>query len=222
MFDLDLAVGEWRGRMARSRVLTRDDLDELEDHLRAAYDLEMHLTPALTPADAFDRARALIGGAETLAGEFAKVGGRVWRKLLHGAWAVFGVSWLLPVHRHGITVLDLDLSEGLLPGIQALHVAMSDPSQPVGLLSGLTNLIVLATLWRIGDAGRSRVAALSALLFAGAVLNGWWFASSEPRGDLLAGYYAWVSSFALAGAGLALRARTLPASEPDRLAAAPE
>ena len=32
----------------------------------------------------------------------------------------------------------------------------------------------------------------------------------DSASDLFAGYYAWVASFGLAGAGLALRARDLP------------
>lgn len=221
MFDLDAAVGEWRAGMRRGRVLTSEDLDELEDHLRAAYEVELHLEPSLLPSRAFARAQVTLGLPNELAGEFAKVAGRGWRRLLTAAWVTFGASWLLPVHRHGISLTDVDWGEGLLPGIQALWLALSDPGEPMAMLSGLTNLFMLATVMKIAEAGRSRVAGLAFLLLAGVVVNGWWLLAMEPHSDLLAGYWAWMSSFAMAGGALALRARVLPEETPGALAAAP-
>lgn len=210
MFDLDAAVGGWRARFARDRSFSVFDLDELEDHLRAAYEVELHLDPGLAPAVAFEQARAVLGEPEVLAGEFDKVGGKVWRWLLRAGWAAFAVSWLLPVHRFGNTLLELEWKDGVFPGVEALLLALTGLSGPVGVMSGLTNLAMAATFWRISDAGRPRVIRLTALLLASVVLNLWWVVWADSPSDLLAGYWAWTTSFAIAGAGLLLRARALP------------
>jgi hypothetical protein len=131
------------------------------------------------------------------------------------------VSWFLPVHRFGTTLLEFDVKAGLLPGIEALLVALTGGGGPVGVASALTNLLMAATFWRIPDAGRHRVGALAALLLASVVLNLWWLVSADYTGELLAGYWAWTASFGVAGAGLALRARALPESPSRDLIVAP-
>ena len=220
MFDLDAAVGAWRARFARDRSFSTFDLDELEDHLRAAYEVELHLDPGLAPAAAFEQARSVLGEPEDLAGEFAKVGGKLWRWLLRAGWAVFAVSWLLPVHRFGNTLLDMEWKDGVLPGAEALLLGLTGLGGPVGVMSALTNLAMAATFWRISDAGRHRVAAMAALLLAGVVLNLSWVVWADQPSDLLAGYWAWTASFGVAGAGLLLRARALPEPSPRDLLAA--
>jgi len=123
---------------------------------------------------------------------------------------MFAVSWFLPVHRGGITLADLDWGEGLLPGVQALLVAFDYGESFFGVASALTNLLMVATFWRISDAGRPRATLSAAFLIAAMALNLWWLVEADPANDLLAGYYAWAASFGVAGSGLLLRARALP------------
>lgn len=215
MFDLDTAVLRWRRAFAGERSFSTDDLDELEDHLRAAYELELELSPGLAPARAFSHAVESLGGADTLSAEFAKVAGGWWRRLLRAGRLAYGLSFLLPVARYGITLPALDFHEGGLPGIQAFLVALRS-GDPVAIASALTNAAMLVTFWRMEDAGRRRVALLAALLGACALLNLSWLALARPASDLLAGYYAWLASFAVTSGALALRARTLPPPETGR------
>ncbi len=210
MFDLDRAVQSWRWAFARERSFSTDDLDELEDHLRTAYELELELSPGLAPARAFAHACESLGRADALSGEFAKVAGRWWRRLLRVGHLAYGLSFLLPVARYGVTLSDWNLHQGGLPGIQAILVALA--SGPVAAASALTNAAMLLTFWRIGNAGRRRVSWLAVLLGACAVLNLWWLALTRPTSDLFAGYYVWLGSFALTSAALAVRARALPAN----------
>ena len=222
MFDLDAAVRGWRAGFARERSFTNADLDELEDHLRAAYEVELHLDPGLAPAAAFEQARSVLGEPRALRGEFAKVEGRAWRWLLRAGWAAFALSWLLPVHRFGTNLLEWDLRAGLFPGVEALLVALTPGGGPFPVMSALTNVAMAATFWRISDAGRDRLTALGGLLLAAVVLNLWWVAAwADSPADLLAGYWAWTASFGTAGSGLLLRARTLPEPAPRDALAAP-
>lgn len=218
MFDFDAAVRDWRTRFASARAFSTTDLDELEDHLRAAYEVELHLNPALVPAEAFEQARAVIGEPTDLSGEFAKVEGKLWRRLLTAGWVMFAVSWFLPVHRYG---MDLPELKGLvLPGIEALWVALTNGGGPVRVLSALTNLLMAATFWRIRDAGHHRVGVLAGLVLGSVVLNLCWLFLVDEPSDLLAGYYAWTASFGVVGTALALRARALPDPQPRDLIAA--
>ena len=212
MFDLDGALRGWRAAFVRDRSFAVSDLDELEDHLRAAYEVELYLDPRLVPAEAFERARAGLGAPADLSGEFAKVEGKAWRRLLTAGWVMFAVSWFLPVHHYGITLGQTDVHEGILPGFQAFLLALQGAGGPVGVLSALTNLAMAATFWRIRDAGRSRVAVLAALLLTSVALNLFWLFWADQPSDLLAGYYAWTGSFGIVGSGLLLRARALPES----------
>lgn len=211
MFDLDEAVGDWRRTFARARSFSRWDLDELEDHLRAAYEVELVLDPDLEPERAFGYAVATLGTPTELSVEFAKVEGRGWRRLVRVGWLVFAISFFLPVARYGITLGDADFQEGLLPGIQALLLAFGGWGGAIGVLSGLTNLLMGATLWRISDAGPKRTRLLAWLMTLGAVLNTCWLVLTDDRSGLFVGYYAWLASFGAVASGLWMRARALPA-----------
>lgn len=217
MFDLDGAVHAWRREFARERSFATNDLDELEDHLRAAYEVELDLNPALTPARAFAHACETLGTVDTLSSEFAKVEGKGWRRLLRAGWLVYAIAFFLPVIDGGITLGQGNFHEGLLPGIQALLTAFR--CGPVGIASALTNLVMLATFHRISDAGRDRAWLLAALTMAAMVLNLWWLFEVDPVSDLSAGYYAWLASFGIAGFGLAMRARALPGGSTELIAA---
>lgn len=213
MFDLDGAVHAWRREFARERSFATSDLDELEDHLRAAYDVELDLNPGLAPARAFAHACETLGTVDTLSCEFAKVEGKGWRRLLRAGWLVYAVAFFLPVARYGITLGQGDFHEGLLPGFQAFLVAITGDGGVVGILSALTNLVMLTTFLtfrRISDAGRDRVWLLTALMLVATILNLWWLFEVDPVSELYVGYYAWLASFGIAGTGLAMRARALP------------
>ncbi|MGD8278685.1 MAG: hypothetical protein PVH00_11690, partial [Gemmatimonadota bacterium] len=123
-FDLEEAVREWRRGFVKERSFSRHDLDELEDHLRAAYEVELCLSPVALPERAFRDACATLGTAGALSDEFAKVGGRSWRRLLRVGWLLFAVSFFLPAARYGITLGDVSIGDGLLPGMQALLLAV--------------------------------------------------------------------------------------------------
>lgn len=212
MFDLDGAVREWRREFANERSFSRHDLDELEDHLRAAYEVELVLNPAAAPARAFAGACETLGTAGALSEEFAKVGGRTWRRVLNAGWLLFAVSFFLPVARHGIRLVG-NFGDGLLPGIQALILAVGGFAGTLGVASGLTNLVMAATFWRIGDAGRIRVRVLALLMTLAVVLNLCWLVLGDDPSGLYAGYFAWLGSFGVVGTGLWLRSRLLPARD---------
>ncbi|MCG6989840.1 MAG: hypothetical protein LJF06_16895 [Gemmatimonadetes bacterium] len=209
MFDLDGAVQAWRRQFARERSFATRDLDELEDHLRAAYEVELDLSPGLAPARAFAHACETLGTVDTLSREFAKVEGKGWRRLLRAGWLVYAIAFFLPVIDGGITLGQGDFHEGLLPGIQALLTAFRWGGA-FGIASALTNLVMLATFHRISDAGRDRTWLLTALAMAAMVFNLWWLFEVGHVSDLYPGYYAWLASFGIAGTGLAMRARALP------------
>lgn len=210
MFDLDGALYAWRSSFAKERAFTTADLDELEDHLRAAYEVELHLDPGLTPARAFAHACESLGTATDLSGEFAKVEGKAWRRLVRTGWVVYILAFFLPVARYGITLGQGDFHDGLLPGIEAFLLALKGAGGVAGIFSALTNLVMISTFRRISDAGRSRVGLLAALVLAATALNLWWLFAVDQVSDLYAGYYAWLASFELVGTGLLLRARALP------------
>jgi hypothetical protein len=209
MFDLDDAVREWRREFRRERAFSTRDLDELEDHLRAAYEVELHLNPGLAPARAFTEACEVLGTPETLSGEFAKVEGKAWRRLLRLGWVAYAVAYFLPVVRYGHTFKDIFI-HGDLPGFEAVWLALTGAGGVVGILSALTNAAMLATLWKISDAGRNRTWLLTVLMMSATILNLCWLFIVDTPADLFAGYYTWLASFGVAGAGLALRARSLP------------
>jgi hypothetical protein len=210
MFDLDGAVQAWRRQFGRERSFATRDLDELEDHLRAAYEVELDLSPGLAPARAFAHACETLGTVDTLSREFAKVEGRAWRRLLRAGWLVYALAFFLPVARYGISLREVNLHEGLLPGVEAFLLALKGAGGVVGILSALTNFVMITTFRRISDAGHDRVWLLTVLMLVAMVLNLWWLFEVDHVSDLYAGYYAWLASFGIAGAGLAMRARALP------------
>src|ERR1041385_3277057 len=69
MFDLNQAIANWRRELAARGISSRDQLDELECHLRD--DLLEQLGPQSEPA--FEAAVRRLGTPEALRAEFAKV-----------------------------------------------------------------------------------------------------------------------------------------------------
>jgi hypothetical protein len=70
MFDLEQAVADWRQQMAESGLRQPELLDELESHLRDAF--ESQVRSGLGPQQAFDAAIQSVGQANLLKHEFAK------------------------------------------------------------------------------------------------------------------------------------------------------
>lgn len=206
MFDLDAAIHTWRVDLANRRSLSQSDLDELEDHLRCVYDAMIELDSA--PEEAWACAREGVGAPEALSAEFRKVDGVAWRRLLKLGWVMFALAFFLPVHRYGDTLFHTSLSDGLLPGIQAFLVALFQDGT-LGAASALTNFVMLATMWRIGDRARPALLALAGATGVAFFLNIVWMTSDLT--DLRPGYFLWWVSFGLVAAGLALRARDVAA-----------
>jgi hypothetical protein len=88
-FDLNAAIQRWRAGLAESSSFSKDDLDELESHVRDS--VELLRTPSLSEEEAFLIAIRRTGPQEQLATEFATVnGGSVWWNRL--LWMTIG--WL--------------------------------------------------------------------------------------------------------------------------------
>lgn len=70
-FDLDRAVASWRQRMRAAHALLKDDLDELESHIRDHVD-EL-VAEGASPRDAFFAATARVGSTGEVEREYRKV-----------------------------------------------------------------------------------------------------------------------------------------------------
>ena len=136
------------------------------------------------------------------------------RALVWVVGLVYATAWFVQVIKDGST-----LADGVLPGWEALRIALSplwehdfggsllEGSLSVG--SGLSNLVFLAAFVRLVRRDPPRTSAWSwALLAAAAVDTFWIFDQGAPR-DLRAGYWLWFSSFVLLG-GLARLSRAGP------------
>src|SRR5688572_4681025 len=77
MFDLELAISEWRRQMAASGIDSPEVIDELESHLRD--DIEQQTRSEISEAHAFENAIRDVGQPGLLKTEFAKTG--VWQEL---------------------------------------------------------------------------------------------------------------------------------------------
>ena len=204
MFELDSALREWR-KTARRYSLSATELDELEDHLCSTY--FAHVERGTVPGEAFATALQALGEVEHVSSEYRKVRSLSWLRLLKASWAAFAVAFLLPVADGGITLLHPDLGEGLLPGFQAIRVALEEGGWST--FSALTNALMLATMWRVSALGRMPISVLGMAVLASAFLNGWWLTEMNPISDLRVGYFLWWASFGLASAALLVRARAL-------------
>jgi hypothetical protein len=129
-------------------------------------------------------------------------------------WGLFVVSFFIPVHSDGST-----LADGTVPGIEAMMEALKGHAGPVGIASGLTNIIMLATLALYFARVSGFKTIMLVLTAAAALLNAYWFFYSEPRAELLAGYYAWWISFAVVAYGLALQRDRSPIPAGDNVVA---
>ncbi len=71
MFDLNEAIASWRRKLQKGGRIRREQVDELESHLRDELDQLVQMGP-VTP-EVFDEALVRLGGAEELNEEFSKV-----------------------------------------------------------------------------------------------------------------------------------------------------
>lgn len=201
MFDLEKAAGRWREELERESSLSPDEVDELEDHLRAHYDLEMELAPSQTPVKAFANASRRIGKPAALSKEFARAGSPRWWRLVYAGWALFAVSFALPAYP-GRFFFGGPMSSGWDAFWNALLFG-----PPLGKLSAVTNLLVLGSLLILRTSRRRRGRWLRWLLGGAAVLNlAYWpifvVTEGDPISSLRPGYWAWASSFLCVGTGM--------------------
>jgi hypothetical protein len=88
-FDLNLAVQRWRENLAQSPAFGRENLNELESHLRDS--VAAFQTRGLSAAEAFQIATRRIGQSHQLEPEFGKVnGGNIW--LGRAIWMLIGIQ----------------------------------------------------------------------------------------------------------------------------------
>jgi hypothetical protein len=115
MFNLDEAIGQWRGTMACGGACTSSDLDELETHVRDQID---HLLSAnLTEEEAFSVALHRLGNPEALRVEYAKMNpAGLWRERLF--WMLAGILglWLISALATGMS--SVCTLGGLMAGVQ--------------------------------------------------------------------------------------------------------
>ncbi|MCY3599623.1 MAG: hypothetical protein OXN85_06605 [Gemmatimonadetes bacterium] len=237
MFELEAEVTQWRRKVERSSSLSPREVDELEDHLRARFELEREMTPERSPARAFNTVCAELGEAAALSKEFAKAGRRRWRPVLAAGWAMFAVSFFLPISRlawvdSGALHPDLVALVGsqrpyeLLWALTTMGMTDAVLAVWIGAAVLLPNLPLLMTLPALLGSRRPARRWLLRVLGAMGVVNlglGMFrvfspspfpydegaVAFSTPG----AGYWLWSASFAFAAAALWLRGRSWAAGE---------
>ncbi|MGA3179785.1 MAG: hypothetical protein ABSF38_05520 [Verrucomicrobiota bacterium] len=141
-FDLDEAVRAWREALSQAPTLRRDDLDQLEAHLRDSVALLQ--TTGLSTPEAFCIAKRRIGSDDDLTREFAKVNAdKIW--LDRVLWMVIGYACIGLLHSFASVASNLFTL--------AVHNLMPSDllTGPASLASDLGALIVLLCLvWRSG------------------------------------------------------------------------
>ncbi len=240
MFELEAEITTWRRRVERGSSLSPREVDELEDHLRARFDLELGMTPERSPSRVFNTVCDELGEAAALSREFAKAGRRRWRPLLLAAWAMFATSFFLPISTWVETgLLDSDALAVLayasqrpyefLGDLTTALVTMGDAPSMVWfgaavLLPNLPLLMTLPTLlgsrrpdrrwlrWVLGGMGVVQLGLGMLRVFSPAPFpyEGAAVALQYPG----AGYWLWSGSFAFAAAALWLRRRDWATARP--------
>ena len=72
MYDLNKEIAGWKSSVSRQRACSRDELNELESHLRE--EIDVLIGQGVTESEAFAEAVARMGAAEKISDEFAKDG----------------------------------------------------------------------------------------------------------------------------------------------------
>ncbi len=219
-FDLEAGVGRWRARQERASSLSSRELDELEDHLRARVDLELELNPAVGPARAFRAASREIGTPAALSNEFAKAGKPMWKALLVAGWAMFAVSFVLPVA--GFEFLSEYRSYGRADGLEVFLRWLGTPSLFIGVLPSFAMLLTIPAFrgrevvggrWlrrflAFAGAGAFGLGVILSLDHAAQMASwvGGWGSFGSPRALFGSGYWTWAASLTCVAAALRLRA----------------
>ena len=206
MFDLDAELRRWRERQERTSSLSPRELDELEDHLIARIDLLLETNAALAPKQAFALARKELGKSAALSSEFAKSGKPRWRKLLLVGWAMYAVSFFLPVSQVYWT------PESGMPGLRPVWgwqaffgSLLVTAGNPISLVSGLSNFLVLGTFLKLRGTRPPESTWLMLGLMGAALLNlNWAWDEGLETG---VGYWIWAASFPCIASALWMRAR---------------
>ena len=213
MSELEAAIRDWRLKLEDQSSLSRRELDELEDQLRACVDSELRMNPGITPARAFEMAENALGRPAAISREFVMAGRTGWRPLLLVGWVMYGTSFFLstafaPIHEYGYQFFVAVLAEGTF--VLALpNLAMITTFPVLGRVRPKRRYAPRAYL------AKARLVALSisglATLGLGVktlvvppwvIVNG---AGSE--GHLGSAYWVWSASFALVAGALWLRDR---------------
>lgn len=215
MFDLEKALLGWRESQEREASLAPCELDELEDHLRARFDLELELDAALAPATAFAMARHELGEAATLSKEFAKAGRSRWKRLMAAGWMLFAGSFFMPVMDLGW----LGIYHGWELVWDVVSGALSFKGLP-DLLLMVPNALMLLTLATL----RRPPSVLSrwlARLMAGVGTGGLGFGLYALAGgaSLEPGFLAWTAALMCAVTALRTRDREWESASPGEVAA---
>lgn len=213
MRESEKQVRDWRSKLEGRSTLTRSELDELEDHLRASVERMLRADPGLTTPRAFEIARSALGRPRALSREFARAGHAGWRPLLLVGWVLYGTSFFLssafaPIHEYGYEFLLAVLADG-------------------AFVLALPNLAMIATLpalrsvrpkrrrapWDYLRKGRLAALGISGLATLGlgvktlvvrplVVVDG-----ASSAGQLGSAYWVWSASFAVVAGALWLRDR---------------
>lgn len=211
--DVDTQIDRWRKRKERTSSLSPPELDELEDHLRGRVGVLLEANAELPPKRAFAIARRELGKSPALSREFAKSGKPRWRKLLLAGWALYAASFLLPT-----TTAQWNAGAGMESGpvwgwqafVGALLLAGGSPDWLLKL-SGVSNILVLATFLKLRGKRPPSSAWLTCGLTGAALFNLYWGASGF---DVRVGYWIWVASFACIASALGMRAGEWASARP--------
>lgn len=142
-----------------------------------------------------------------------------WRRVLVAGWLLFAVSFLLPALVNYVRVPSPSggepslLNFGDTAGWEAFLWALSGMAGPPGVISALTNLLVLGGVLhgRWSPVARWPLFVLAAATLLNASFWPFWVVSEGDK-SLRIGYFAWVASFACVAVAFWLRRRGSAAS----------
>jgi len=165
---LNTAIQRWRDHLGQSPCFRRENLDELETHLRDA--VAALRGAALSEEEAFLVATRRLGGVPALEPEFAKVNGReVWLNRL--LWMLLGAQIWPLVRNCASAVADTTVIGGLLGFGRDLKFSNGNPgllSVPVVLFAAVNFLALAGCLgacwWVLRRKGRTLANTAAALL----------------------------------------------------------
>ena len=112
-------------------------------------------------------------------------------------WLLFFISFFLPTVR------------GIASGWEAFYFAFI-AGKLFHFTSALSNIPMLLTPLALQLKSKKLNVAMSIIMIAATLLNSLWYIKfPEERRDLQAGYFLWVTSFAIVAIAITLRARDL-------------